>query len=57
MIEVNVTSRFGVTVRGDFVRFADSTGTDKARISVPWVGPEDREELARRIGQLVHARR
>ncbi len=55
--EVNVTSRFGVTVRGDFVRFADSTGTDKARISVPWVGPEDREELARRIGQLVHARR
>lgn len=53
-VEVTVTSRYGITVRGDFIRFADATGTDKARISVPWVGPEDREELARRIGQLVH---
>lgn len=52
--EVNVTSRFGVTVRGDYIRFADRHGTDLARISVPWIGPEDREELARRIGQLVH---
>lgn len=52
--EVVVTSRFGVTVRGDYIRFADRYGTDQARISVPWVGPEDREELARRIGQLVH---
>lgn len=53
-IEVPVVSRFGVTVRGDYIRFADRHGTDLARISVPWVGPEDREELARRIGQLVH---
>jgi hypothetical protein len=52
--EVTVTSRYGVTVRGDHVRFADRHGTDRARIRVPWVGPEDREELARRIGQLVH---
>lgn len=52
--EVHVTSRFGVTVRGDYVRFADRHGTDLTRISVPWVGPEDREELARRIGALVH---
>lgn len=52
--EVPVTSRFGITVRGDYIRFADRHGTDLARISVPWIGPEDREELARRIGQLVH---
>lgn len=52
--EVLVTSRYGITVRGDHIRFADRHGTDLARISVPWVGPEDREELARRIGQLVH---
>jgi hypothetical protein len=52
--QVTVVSRFGVTVRGDYIRFADKHGTDQARISVPWVGPEDREELARRIGNLVH---
>ncbi|HSD88329.1 MAG TPA: hypothetical protein VLB44_12465 [Kofleriaceae bacterium] len=52
--EVTVTSKFGVTVRGDYVRFADPHGTDLARVSVPWIGPEDRDELARRIGQLVH---
>ncbi len=55
--EVDVTSRFGITVRGDYVRFADRHGTDRAQIAVPWVGPEDREELARRIGQLVHRAR
>lgn len=52
--EVRVTNRFGVTVRGDYVRFADPQGTDLAKVSVPWIGPEDRDELARRIGQLVH---
>ncbi|NVB77148.1 MAG: hypothetical protein HOV81_02030 [Kofleriaceae bacterium] len=54
MQEVKVTSRFGVTVRGDYIRFADRHGTDLARVSVPWIGPEDRDELARRIGNLVH---
>jgi hypothetical protein len=51
---VRLLHLYGVTVRGDHVRFADRHGTDRARIRVPWVGPEDREELARRIGQLVH---
>lgn len=51
--EVLVTSRFGVTVRGDYVRFADRHGTDLARVSLPWLGPEDRDEVARRIGQFV----
>lgn len=51
--EVTVTSRFGITVRGDYIRFADRHGIDLARVSLPWLGPEDRDEVARRIGQLV----
>jgi hypothetical protein len=51
--EVNVTSKFGITVRGDYVRFADRHGTDLAKVSLPWLGPEDRDDVARRIGQLV----
>jgi hypothetical protein len=51
---IEVTNKFGVTVRGDYVRFQDPHGSDLARVSVPWIGPEDRDELARRIGQLVH---
>jgi hypothetical protein len=50
---VHVHSRFGVTVWGDYIRFADRHGNDLGRVSVPWIGREDREELARRIGQLV----
>jgi hypothetical protein len=53
--EVTVRSRFGVTVVGDYVRFADPDGEDLARFAIPWIGPEDRRELARRIGQLVDA--
>lgn len=51
--EITVTSRFGITVRGDYVRFADRHGTDLARVSLPWLGPEDRDEVARRIGQFI----
>ncbi|HEX5060310.1 MAG TPA: hypothetical protein VFV99_13170 [Kofleriaceae bacterium] len=51
--EVRVTSRFGITVRGDYIRFADPHGTDLAKVSLPWLGPEDRDEVARRIGQFV----
>lgn len=51
--ELTVRSRFGVTVWGDYIRFADPHGADLARVSIPWVAPEDRKELARRIGQLV----
>lgn len=52
--EVTITNRFSITVRGDYLRFADKTGVDVARVAVPWIGPEERDELARRIGQLVH---
>ncbi len=51
--ELTVHSRFGVTVWGDYIRFADPQGADLARVSIPWIAPEDRKELARRIGQLV----
>lgn len=53
MREIRVTSRFGITVRGDYVRFADRHGTDLGRVSLPWLGPEDRDEIARRIGLFV----
>ncbi|MEO7731394.1 MAG: hypothetical protein ABIY55_10505 [Kofleriaceae bacterium] len=51
--EFAVRSRHGVTVVGDFVRFADEHGADLARVSIPWLTPENRAELARRIGHLV----
>jgi hypothetical protein len=51
--EIVMTSKFGITVSGDYIRFIDRHGTDVARIAIPWIGREDREELARRIGQLV----
>jgi hypothetical protein len=55
--EIAVRSRFGVTVWGDYIRFADPQGTDLAKVSIPWIAPEDRRELARRIGQLVDRER
>ena len=54
--EVKVRSRFGVTVIGDYLRFADPSGLDLAKLSIPWINREDRDELARRIGELVDAR-
>lgn len=55
-LEVTVKSRFGVTVVGDYIRFAAPDGKDLARLAIPWISPEDRWELARRIGQLVDLR-
>jgi len=51
--EVMVRSRFGVDVIGDYVRFSKPDGEDLARVAIPWITPEDRRELARRLGQLV----
>jgi hypothetical protein len=51
--EIAVRSQHGVTVWGDYIRFADPDGTDLAKVAIPWIAPEDRRELARRIGQLV----
>ena len=51
--EITVRSRYGITVVGDYLRFADPQGADLARVSIPWISPEDRLELARRIGQFI----
>jgi hypothetical protein len=51
--EVVMSSKFGITVSGDYIRFIDKHGTDLARLSIPWITREDREELAKRISQLV----
>jgi hypothetical protein len=51
--ELTMTTKFGITVSGDYLRFIDPEGTDLGRLAIPWITPEGREELARRIGQLV----
>jgi len=48
---VECRSRFACTVIGDYVRFATVAGD--ARVSLPWITREDREELVRRIGEVV----
>jgi hypothetical protein len=45
-------SRFAVSVLGDYLRFASGRGPD-VRIALPWIAREDRDELARRIGEVV----
>jgi hypothetical protein len=50
---VRCSSKYGVTVHGDYIRFFDRHGSDLARVAVPWVEPEDRREIARRIGECV----
>ncbi|MBX3155471.1 MAG: hypothetical protein KF773_05700 [Deltaproteobacteria bacterium] len=51
--DITVRSRHGVDVIGDYVRFSAPDGVDLGKVSIPWIAPEDRRELARRIGQLV----
>jgi len=52
---VTCRQRHGVSLLGDYIRFSDPSGLDLARVAVPWVTREDREELARRFGELVQA--
>jgi hypothetical protein len=46
-------SGFTCSVIGDYVRFTSPAGDDLAHVSLPWVSRGDREEIARRIGQVV----
>lgn len=46
-------SRASVTVCGDRIRFADGTGGDLHCLWLPWIALEDRQELARRLAELV----
>ncbi|HEY0195109.1 MAG TPA: hypothetical protein VGC42_28540 [Kofleriaceae bacterium] len=48
-----VQSRHGVNAYGDGLRFTDPHGADLGQIAFPWIAPEDRVELARRLGALV----
>lgn len=50
---ITCTSRFGVTVFGDLIRFSNGSGVDLASIAIPWVSDHDRKELARRLGEMV----
>lgn len=52
-VRVMCSSRFAVSVIGDYVRFTTPAGDDLAHVSLPWVSRGDREEIARRIGQVV----
>jgi hypothetical protein len=51
--EVAIPPKALLMVTGDMIRFADRHGTDLGQVAIPWIAREDREELARRIGQLV----
>ncbi len=46
-------SRYGVTVIGDYIRFADPSGDDLGALPIPWVTREDRLFVMNLIGQLV----
>lgn len=46
-------TRFGVSVSGDRVVFCDRDDRRVAVLLLPWIAPEDRQELARRFGDLV----
>jgi hypothetical protein len=51
---VRCRSRYAVTVLGDRIRFQSPAGGDMASVWLPWIAPEDRAELAERIGDFVH---
>lgn len=52
-VRVMLRTRFGCSVIGDYVRFTTPSGDDLAHVSLPWVTRGDREEIARRIGEVV----
>jgi hypothetical protein len=54
-IEVTLGSPYSITVRGDLLRFADETGTDRAQVALPWLAAEERQEVARRLAAVVRA--
>lgn len=52
-VRVMCSGRFTCSVIGDYVRFTTPAGDDLAHVSLPWVSRGDREEIARRIGEVV----
>ena len=55
--KVTIRDKWGVTVHGDLVRFMQPDGTDLGQVALHWIDQEDREELARRIGEMVERNR
>lgn len=51
-VRVMLRTRFCCSVIGDYVRFTTPAGDDLAHVSLPWVTRGDREEIARRIGEV-----
>ena len=52
-VTITCRTRFAVQVIGDYIRFTTPAGDDLARIYLPWLSREDREELVGRIGSMV----
>ncbi len=46
-------SRYDVILGGDFIRFVDERGIDRASIALSWISAAEREEIAARIGERV----
>ncbi len=46
-------SRYSVTLGGDRIRFDQVDGERAAELHLPWISPEDREELAQRLRMLI----
>jgi hypothetical protein len=47
-------SRYDVILGGDFIRFVDRRGVDRAAVALPWIGASERAEIAARVGERVH---
>jgi hypothetical protein len=50
-VRVRCPSRFAVSVCGDYLRFSTMVGEE--RVALPWIAREDRDEPARRVGEMV----
>ena len=48
-----IAHRSQVTASGDRIRFTTGDGRDLVSLWLPWIAPEDRQEIARRLGDLV----
>jgi hypothetical protein len=48
-----IATRSQVTASGDRIRFTTGDGRDLVSLWLPWIAPEDRQEIARRLGDLV----
>lgn len=48
-----VRDRYGVILSGDRIRFCERDGRDLADVFLPWIAPEDREEITRRVQRLI----